>query len=289
MRWVVAGQEFTAPFKTSALADAERSKLVHAMSKGEAFDITSGLPVSSLRNAASETTWYAFATDYVDANWKRWSANNRESVAKTFTAVTLAALRTPPPDRFDQLPMRTALREFAFNSKRRSQAPDDMTDILTWVDRNSSAMSTWTDSERVEAIVTCIDTKLNGDPCAKSSVKRHRRVLNPAMKRAVAKRILPNNPLPKLATGGGKSTRGLDKRCLINPEQAGLLLGWVHTRPRGGSRLHAFFATMYYCGLRPEEAVALRVHDATLPETGWGEVIVHTATPEVGSQWSTSG
>lgn len=29
--------------------------------------------------------------------------------------------------------------------------------------------------------------------------------------------------------------------------------------------------------------------DAALPETGWGEFIVHSARPEVGSQWTDSG
>ncbi|MEU5797603.1 hypothetical protein ABZ800_29380 [Streptomyces sp. NPDC047813] len=29
--------------------------------------------------------------------------------------------------------------------------------------------------------------------------------------------------------------------------------------------------------------------DATLPETGWGEFLVHDARPEVGSQWTDSG
>ncbi|WP_244188275.1 hypothetical protein [Streptomyces regalis] len=58
---------------------------------------------------------------------------------------------------------------------------------------------------------------------------------------------------------------------------------------RTGHRLHAFFATLYYAGLRPEEAVALRVIAATLPAEGWGELLVHIAEPEVGSQWTDDG
>jgi len=67
------------------------------------------------------------------------------------------------------------------------------------------------------------------------------------------------------------------------------LLAWIASRPRTGYRLTAFFATLYYAGLRPEEAVALRVEDAVLPTTGWGEIRVHTAAPEVGSQWTDDG
>ncbi|MGW4041817.1 hypothetical protein [Streptomyces sp. NPDC004721] len=54
-----------------------------------------------------------------------------------------------------------------------------------------------------------------------------------------------------------------------------------------------FFATLYYCGPRPEEAVAVRVKDVTLPVPGaedqWGELLIHTATPEVGKQWTDTG
>ncbi|MBE1597371.1 integrase [Streptomyces stelliscabiei] len=64
-------------------------------------------------------------------------------------------------------------------------------------------------------------------------------------------------------------------------------------RPRGGQRLHAFFATLYYCALRPEEAIAMRVQDVTLPGPDggdqWCELLSHTATPEVGKQWTDTG
>lgn len=57
--------------------------------------------------------------------------------------------------------------------------------------------------------------------------------------------------------------------------------------------MHAFFATLYYCALRPEEAVAMRVQDVTLPgpDAGdqWCELLIHTATPEVGKQWTDTG
>ncbi|MEO3754969.1 hypothetical protein [Streptomyces sp. B6B3] len=48
-----------------------------------------------------------------------------------------------------------------------------------------------------------------------------------------------------------------------------------------------------YAGARPEEVVALRANDITLPDADaddqWGELLLHTATPEVGKQWTDSG
>jgi integrase len=83
--------------------------------------------------------------------------------------------------------------------------------------------------------------------------------------------------------------QAIDKRSLLNPHQVAQLLAWIGKRPRRGRLYRAFFAALYYAGLRPEEAVALRVSDATLPETGWGEFLVHEAQPEVGSQWTDTG
>ncbi|MEV0119094.1 hypothetical protein AB0H77_38565 [Streptomyces sp. NPDC050844] len=93
------------------------------------------------------------------------------------------------------------------------------------------------------------------------------------MKYAIRRRILRTNPLPKgkESMTATKTTDAVDKRCLMNPEQAAALLGWIRRRPRGGKRLHAFFATLCYCGPRPEEAVAMRVSDVTLPDVDAGD------------------
>ncbi|MFF0157618.1 hypothetical protein ACFYRY_08790 [Streptomyces sp. NPDC005263] len=81
------------------------------------------------------------------------------------------------------------------------------------------------------------------------------------MKYAIRRRILRANPLPKGkdSTAVTKTANAVDKRSLLNAEQAAAILDWIRRRPRGGERLHAFFATLYYCGLRPEEVVAMHV------------------------------
>lgn len=74
------------------------------------------------------------------------------------------------------------------------------------------------------------------------------------MKHAIRRLVLRTNPLPKgkESTTVTKTSNAVDKRSLINAEQAAALLDWIRRRPRGGTRLHAFFATLYYCALRPE-------------------------------------
>ncbi|MGW5736868.1 MULTISPECIES: tyrosine-type recombinase/integrase [Streptomyces] len=288
VRWMVAGKAWREPFGTVALAEG-----FQATSKGEGFVIATGLPVSH-RSKAASMSWYTFAVQYVDARWAQLGGNSRKNMAKTLTAVTITLLRARPAQ-FDPVAVRTALREWAFNVNRRPNAPRDVVAILRWVERNSLPVSSWEDPEKVDDVLQAIDMRLDGKQAAAWSRKRHRRILNVVMKYAIRRRILQTNPLPKgkEATTTTKTTNAVDKRCLINPAQAAALLDWVRQRPRGGKRLHAFFAALYYCGPRPEEAVAIRVADVKLPEDDaddqWCELLIHTATPEVGKQWTDTG
>ncbi|MFD3353252.1 tyrosine-type recombinase/integrase [Streptomyces fradiae] len=293
VRWVVAGKRWREPFDTVALAEGFRSELIRATGRGEAFVVATGLPVSH-RSKAAAMSWYGFAVEYVDARWHQLGGNSRKSVAKTLTATTVALLRAKPT-RFTPAAVRTALREWAFNTSRRPDAPRDVVAALRWVERNSPPVSVWEEPERVDQFLRAVDTRLDGTQAAAWSRKRNRRVLNVVMKYAVRRGVLRANPLPKgkESTTATRTTNTVDKRSLMNPEQATAILDWIRHRPRGGRRLHAFFATLYYCGLRPEEAVAMRVEDVTLPDPGaedqWCELLIHTATPEVGKQWTDSG
>lgn len=287
VRWAVDGHRKRSPHPTFALADAFRSDLVKAMRKGEPFDIETGLPVSMLKKAA-QMSWYDFAVRFADMKWPRASANHRKNIAKALTTVTIALFRADT-SAFGRVNVRTALREWAFNRDRRENAPANVTAILKWAQRNSHAMSAWNDAATVRQVLTALETKLDGKAVAASSVRRNRAILHNALQYAIELGILDANPIDAVKVASIKTARAIDKRCVLNRTQAAALLDWVKNRPRGGVRLHAFFAALYYAGLRPEEAVALRVQDLTLPESGWGEILAHKAAPEVGKQWTDSG
>ncbi|PZT75120.1 MULTISPECIES: tyrosine-type recombinase/integrase [unclassified Streptomyces] len=294
VRWLLAGEEWRKPFATGPLAESFRSGLLSAARKGEAFSLSTGLPISHISQAAS-VTWYDFAVQFVDQLWERTSANNRKTVAKALTPVTIALLRSQPTA-FKGVDVRRALREYAFNTLRRDKAPPEVTVILRWVQRNSLPMSAWEDDDAAETALRAARTKLDGTPVAASSVRRTRRVLNVLFEYAIKKKVLKGNPLPKgkgASATAAKTSSAVDKRSLLNSGQAAALLRWIRERPRGGQRLHTFFAAMYYAGARPEEVVAIDVGDVRLPaaDTGdqWGELVLHTAHPEVGKQWTDTG
>ncbi|MEV8588480.1 site-specific integrase [Streptomyces sp. NPDC051180] len=294
VRWELNGREHRQTFVTAALAESFRAGLMSAARKGEAFSVSTGLPVSHISQAAG-VTWYDFAIQFADQLWGRTSANNRRNVAKALTPVTIALLRSQPTA-FKGVDVRRALREYAFNTLRRDQAPPEVTVILKWVQRHSLTMAAWEDESTVEAVLRVAATKLDGTPVAASSARRTKRVLNVLFEHAVKKKVLKENPLPKgkgSSSTAAKTSSAVDKRSLLNQDQAAKLLGWVYGRPRGGQRLHTFFAAMYYAGARPEEVVAIDVGDVRLPDADaddqWGELLLHTAHPEVGKQWTNTG
>jgi integrase len=89
----------------------------------------------------------------------------------------------------------------------------------------------------------------------------------------------------------------VDRRSVVNPRQARALLAAVRDQLPSGPMLVAFFAVMYYAGLRPEEAISLRVKDVIVPsqvqdvldDQAWGELHLRSATPDTGAEWTDDG
>ncbi|MEU5838362.1 hypothetical protein ABZ820_32495 [Streptomyces diacarni] len=170
--WKVGAKKHSKTYPTKALADARRSDLLTAVKRGEPFSSENGLPISYSSKAA-DTNWYDFAVEFVDKTWPQFSANQRKNVAKAMTPATIALLRTTPKH-FDPVKVRAALREWAFNSKRRTDPeepmPDEVSVILDWVQRNTLSMSAWEQSDRIDAVVIALGTLLDGTAAAASSV-----------------------------------------------------------------------------------------------------------------------
>jgi integrase len=109
----------------------------------------------------------------------------------------------------------------------------------------------------------------------------------------VAVEELPENPLQHVRRKHVGSNDVVDRRVLVNAIQARQLLtavsyvgSWDRCR---GRRLVAFYAVLYYAGLRTAEAVGLRLADCHLPETGWGGLTLRETRPVSGKQWTDSG
>ena len=299
--WRVAGKPWKKPFQKQAQADAYRSTLVAAARTGEAFSLATGEPVSWER-VEQVMSWYDFACKFTDMKWKGASANYRADIARALTAATPAMISGQRGKPADEM-IRTALKRWAFNTKQRPHAPVDIADTLRWLAANTHPVSALANAATLRGVLDTATSRLDGSRSATSTVLRNKAILHNALEYAVELKLLTRNPLKDLKWKPPKTTYEVDRRSVVNHDQARALLEAVRKHQRSGPRLVAFFALMYYAALRPEEAVNLREHNLTLPALvwnaeaqqweepadGWGELHFATAAPFVGREWTDDG
>ncbi|WP_206336105.1 tyrosine-type recombinase/integrase [Streptomyces torulosus] len=302
LRWVVAGQVYSDTFTTAALAESRRSELWQAMNRrGEAFEITSGLPESEVRAAeeAAEAAqadpplkWFEFCRKYVAGRWRTSAAKTREGLADGLAAVTLAMVRRGKDAPADEH-LRLALRWGIVPANEGEEPPAELKTAYDWLTMEDRPVVDMLGTDVFEDVLYRLSYKLDGTPAAGDTYKRRRRALNTALEHAVVAGELPENPLQRVRRKQVGSNDVVDRRILVNAVQARQLLNavsyigsWDRCR---GRRLVAFYAVLYYAGLRPAEAVGLRWSDCHLAETGWGTLTLRETRPVSGKQWTDSG
>ncbi|WP_405942244.1 tyrosine-type recombinase/integrase [Streptomyces sp. NBC_00207] len=305
LRWVVAGRVHGDTFTTLALAESRRNELWQSMNRrGEAFEIESGLPESEVRAAAeaaerAETAeappplrWFEFCRTYVAGRWRTAAAKSRESMADGLAAVTLAMVKRGD-DAPDDETLRLAFRWGIVPANEGEDPPAKLKAAYECVTTDDRPLAELADAQVFEDVLYRVSYKLDGTPAAGDTYKRRRRALNAVLEHAVAVGELQENPLQRIRRKRVGSNDVVDRRVLVNPVQARQLLtavsyvgSWDRCR---GRRLAAFFAVLYYAGLRPAEAVGLRLSDCHLPEKGWGTLTLQETRPVSGKQWTDSG
>jgi hypothetical protein len=261
-RWTVAGKVRYATFATKALADSHEAKLKTAAREGEAFDISTGLPLSMADDDQDrEVSWYEFACVYVDMKWPEVSPNSRRSIADSLATATTALLATkrgaPKPTQ-----LRKALYGWAFNASRREAGPPaGLVTAITWIGRNTVPLADLADPDTLRRVLNQLARKQDGTPAAATVVARKRAVLFNLLGYAVDKKHFPMNPLTSLSWKSPKVAEAIDRRRVVNPRQAQALLEAVAAQGPMGRHLEAFFGCIYHAGLRPSEAVMLTLDE----------------------------
>jgi integrase len=128
------------------------------------------------------------------------------------------------------------------------------------------------DPDVLRELQRAVTRRLDGKPFAPTVACKTRSVLRNALDYAVELKLIDVNPLAGVKwTAMPKGKRKVDKRAVLNPIQARTLLAAVREASRSGERLEAFFGTMYFSALRPEEAAALNKRNLALPPPSWNE------------------
>ncbi|MFJ6837623.1 tyrosine-type recombinase/integrase [Streptomyces sp. NPDC091209] len=302
LRWVVGGKVSSATFATSALAESRRSELRQAMRRGEAFEIASGQPESEVRAAADAAAkaveakpslrWFEFCRKYVAGRWRMSAAKTREGIADGLAAVALAMVKRGD-DAPDDKDLRLAFRWGIVPANAGEDPPAELKAAYEWLTTQDRPVADLVDIGVFEDVVYRLSYRLDGTPAAGETYRRRRRALNTALEYAVAAKELPGNPLQGARGKRVGSAGVVDRRVLVNAVQGRQLLAavsyvgsWDRSR---GRRLVAFYGVLYYAGLRPAEAVGLRLSDCHLPEKGWGTLTLRETRPVSGKQWTDSG
>ena len=131
--------------------------------------------------------------------------------------------------------------------------------------------------------------KPDGTPFAPTTFASKRPAPTGAVRYAVEIGLLDTNPLDRVRIERPRASTGVDRRSVLNPDQATAPIEAVRCCGSSGPRLVAFFAVLYFAGLRPSEALDLRADNCTLPETGWGELTFANSNPYSGAAWTDNG
>jgi len=294
VRWKTGHKMWKTAFRNAAQADSFRSSLLAAARNGEAFSLATGRPTSWQREESS-MTWYAFTLDYSAAKWPYVSPNHRRGIAEALTDATETMISHDDPP-YTRQQIRRALQTWAYSERLRSKAdpPDDSAAVVRWLETGTVALAELarpgSGPARVRAILDRISRKQDGKPAAANTATRKRIVINNAMEYACEIDALPANPLKSVKWTRPRMLTTVDPRVVINTAQARRFFAAVEARGKRGQRMKAFFGCLYYAALRPEEASDLRRENlASLPEEGWGEMILTHSVPRSGSHWTDNG
>ena len=208
--------------------------------------------------------------------WPHLAAHSRASMADALATVTPLLTKTTsrrPPARM----LRVALYGYAFNPPRRCRAPRPATaSALAWLERNSLPVSSLSDPQVIRAALDGLCLRLDGTPAAANTITRKRAVFHNALGYAVELGLLPANPAGTVQWRAPKAAAAVSPQAVASPAQVQAILAQIaRMRPE----LVAFFACLYYRALRPEEAIALRRSQLTLPARGRGADDPHRCLP----------
>ncbi|MEU7900492.1 site-specific integrase [Nonomuraea sp. NPDC049152] len=289
VRWTVGNREKSSTFKTKGLAESFLSELRQAARKGEAFDLETCLPLSMLKDKDART-WYSFAVAHVHAWWPHAAAKSREGMTDALANIT-PVLSKDAPGRPDDEVLRRALREYSFLPPDRRPTPSpEIAKAVRWIEAASLPLSALEEAKQTRAVLEALSLRMDGKAAATSTYRRKRAVFHHVLEYAVELEELSANPLHKVKLRKVKTTGEIDRRSVVNPAQARELLTAVTYVGRSrGLMMAAMFACMYFGGLRPGEASALRMKDCVLPEKGWGLLTLEKTSPETNSRYTDSG
>jgi hypothetical protein len=184
--------------------------------------------------------------------------------------------------------MRAALYGWAFNKTNRANGetpPPQIAQDIAWLRAHTVQVAALDDAALMRRALDRLSVRLDGTPAAGPTVTRKRTTFSSALKYAVELRQLDAHPLSRVTWTAPKPDDVIDRRTVVNPDQARALLAAVRDI---APDMEAFFGCLYFAALRPEEALHLTAAEVLWPTDGdaWGWLNLTGATVPVGRGWA---
>ena len=269
VKWRVEGRDRTRSFKSKTEADRFRSLLIAAVAEGHGFDVTTGMPSSW---SVSRATWWEWSRDWLALKWPHWSGHSRRSGVESLVAMTPLMTRPGAPRRPEQLSHWLRVCGYALNDAEPSAATE-----ATWLERWSIPLAT-IEPALLESTLTAATTKQDGTIMAAEVIRRRRVTLNAVLRTAVRRGLLERNPMDRVEWRVPQRSVAIDVSTVPSFADLCTIVDHVTGLATEGSRYGALYASVGMAGLRPSEAIALRITDLELPDRGWGLARLRGAT-----------
>ncbi|MEK8144116.1 hypothetical protein NKH18_26445 [Streptomyces sp. M10(2022)] len=160
---------------------------------------------------------------------------------------------------------------------------------LDWINRKSVDISSLNTSVLMRSALDALARKMDGTIAADNTVNRKVPVFSNCLRYAVELGRLPSLPLTRVDWTAPEADDEINFRYVPGPALARKLIDSVGEQGDRGRHLKAFFGCLYYAAIRPGEAAGLHESDFTLPDQGWGQIVLSSSSPRVGSGWTDSG
>jgi hypothetical protein len=191
------------------------------------------------RAAATQRKSIADALTTVSGAWLHVSAGVGTHPT-AFTPALLASTRGAP----DDADIRRALYSWVFNKGQRDvgEPPAELRPAIKWLSAYTLPLTDVANATVIRKALDLLATRLDGGPAAANTVARKRAVFHSALKYAVELRYLDAHPMDFVQWRAPKNAEEVDRKVVVNPEQARSLLAAVREKDPA---LEGFFACMY--------------------------------------------
>ena len=278
IKWRVDGRDRTRSFKTRAEAERLRSELLVAVTRGDRFDVASGLPAEWQR---SGETWWSWTQQWLALKWDQWAGHSRRSAVETLVSLTPLLIRPGAPAAPGELA--GWLREKGFVPGLATAGP-----AAAWLNRWSVPLVD-IDAALIEAVLRRVTTRRDGKTVVAAVARRRKNTLGSVLSAAQRRGHLRDNPMLRVEWRSPAKDTAVDVSTVASYSDVLTVADHVAGQNGPGARYGALFALIGIAGTRPSEALGLRRADLLLPASGWGTATLRGATPSPGARYTQTG